>query len=76
MKTRFPHAYVLNVMADDHPGIISAVSGVIVSLRGDIDACSQTVLGGYFTRILVVSFPDPVKPDTLPADPRSRRQAG
>jgi hypothetical protein len=26
MKTPFPHAYVLDVMSDDHPGIISAVS--------------------------------------------------
>jgi glycine cleavage system transcriptional repressor len=52
-------------MADDRPGIIAAVSGVIVSLQGNIDACSQTVLGGYFTQILVVSFPDPVEPDAL-----------
>ena len=65
MKTRFPHAYVLNVVADDHPGIISVVSGVIVSLRGNIDACSQTVLGGYFTQILVVSLPEPIEPDAL-----------
>jgi len=27
--TRFKYAYVLNVMSDDHPGIISAVSGVV-----------------------------------------------
>jgi len=60
MKTRFEHAYVLNVMADDRPGIIAAVSGVIVALHGNIDACSQTVLGGYFTQILVVSFPQAV----------------
>ncbi len=60
MKTRFEHAYVLNVMADDRPGIIAAVSGVIVALGGNIDACSQTVLGGYFTQILVVSFPKTV----------------
>jgi glycine cleavage system transcriptional repressor len=56
---------VLNVMAGDHPGIISAVSGVIISLAGNIDACSQTVLGGYFTQILVVSFPESVEPETL-----------
>lgn len=36
--TRFQHAYVLNVLSDDHPGIIAAVSGVIVSLHGNIDA--------------------------------------
>jgi glycine cleavage system transcriptional repressor len=65
MNTRFQHAYVLNVMADDRPGIVAAVSGVIVALGGNIDACSQTVLGGYFTQILVVSFPQTVAPDEL-----------
>ena len=65
MNTRFEHAYVLNVMADDRPGIIAAVSGVITGLHGNIDACSQTVLGGYFTQILVVSFPQTVAPDEL-----------
>lgn len=52
-------------MADDHPGIISAVSGVIVSLQGNVDACSQTVLGGYFTQILVVSLPHAIEPAEL-----------
>jgi glycine cleavage system transcriptional repressor len=65
MNTRFQHAYVLNVMADDRPGIVAAVSSVIVALGGNIDACSQTVLGGYFTQILVVSFPQTVAPDEL-----------
>lgn len=57
MKTRFDHAFVLNVMADDHPGIVAAVSQDIVELGGNIDACSQTVLSGYFTLIMIVSFP-------------------
>lgn len=65
MKTRFQHAFVLNVMADDRPGIIAAVSGVITGLHGNIDACSQTVLGGYFTQILVVSFPQTVAAQDL-----------
>lgn len=65
MKTRFQHAYVLNVMADDRPGIVAAVSGVIVALGGNIDACSQTVLGGYFTQILVVSFTQTVAAQDL-----------
>ena len=65
MNTRFPHSYVLNVMADDRPGIIAAVSGTIAGGQGNIDACSQTVLGGYFTQILVVSFPQPVAPADL-----------
>jgi predicted amino acid-binding ACT domain protein len=59
MNTQFPHAYVLNVMSDDHPGIVSAVSTAVAHLGGNIDAASQTVLGGYFTLIMVVSQPQP-----------------
>ena len=65
MKTRFPHAYVLNVMSDDHPGIVAAVTGAVESLGGNIDACSQTVLRGYFTLIMIVSLPEPIEPDRL-----------
>ena len=65
MKTRFEHAYALNVMSDDHPGIVAAVTGAVETLGGNIDACSQTVLGGYFTLIMIVSLPEPIEPDAL-----------
>ena len=65
MRTRFEHAYVLDVMSDDHPGIVAAVSNAIESLGGNIDACSQTVLGGYFTLIMVVSLPEPIEAEEL-----------
>jgi len=65
MDTQFEHAYVLNVMADDHPGIVAAVSGALARLGGNIDSCSQTVLEGYFTLILIVSFPEEVDPAAL-----------
>ncbi len=65
MKTRFENTYVLDVMSDDHPGIVAAVSGTVESLGGNIDACSQTVLCGYFTLIMVVSFPETVDADDL-----------
>jgi glycine cleavage system transcriptional repressor len=57
VDNRFDHAYVLNVMADDRPGIVATVTKAISRLEGNIDACSQTVLHGYFTLIMVVSFP-------------------
>ncbi len=63
--TRFEHAYVLDVMSDDHPGIVAAVSNAIESLGGNIDSCSQTVLGGYFTLIMIVSLPEPIEPGEL-----------
>ena len=71
--SRFEHAYVLNVMSSDHPGIVAAVTGAVESLAGNIDACSQTVLGGYFTLIMIVSLPNPIDPEHLA---RQVRDAG
>ena len=65
MMTRFEHVYVLNVMSDDHPGIVAAVTSAVEALGGNIDACSQTVLGGYFTLIMIVSLPEDVGPGHL-----------
>jgi glycine cleavage system transcriptional repressor len=65
MKARFDNVYVLDVMSDDHPGIVAAVTTAVESLGGNIDACSQTVLGGYFTLIMIVSTPDSVDPERL-----------
>lgn len=60
MKTRFGNAYVLNVMAEDRPGIVAAVSRAVYDAGGNIDSCSQTVLCGYFTLIMIVSFSRPL----------------
>ena len=65
MATRFENAYVLSVMADDHPGIVSTVCAAIDRLGGNIDSCSQTVLSGYFTLIMIVSTPEPVTHEAL-----------
>ena len=76
MITRFEHVYVLNVMSDDHPGIVAAVSNTVESLGGNIDACSQTVLGGYFTLIMIVSVPEPVDPERLAERVRGAESSG
>jgi len=68
---RFEYGYVLNVMSDDHPGIVAAVTEAVESLGGNIDACSQTVLGGYFTLIMIVSFPEPIESEKLTAKVRA-----
>ncbi|MGQ9823255.1 MAG: glycine cleavage system protein R [Thermogutta sp.] len=73
MMTRFENAYVLDVMSDDHPGIVSVVSTAVEELGANIDACSQTVLGGYFTLIMIVSLPRPIETETLA---EQVRQAG
>jgi glycine cleavage system transcriptional repressor len=76
MMTRFPHVYVLNVMSDDHPGIVAAVSNAVESFGGNIDACSQTVLGGYFTLIMIVSVPDRIDPEQLADRVREAESTG
>ena len=76
MKTQFPHAYVLNVVADDHPGIVAAITQALGQLGGNIDACSQTVVEGYFTLITVVSFAKPVEMERLAAEVRGDATTG
>jgi len=76
MKTRFQHAYVLNIMSDDHPGIISAVSSTVARLGGNIELASQTVVGGYFTLIMVVSLPEAVETGELEAQVRGPESGG
>ncbi len=74
--TRFENAYVLNVLADDHPGIVAAVGSAVSELGGNIDACSQTVLSGYFTLIMVVSLPEAVAPDHMAEQVRKLAHEG
>jgi glycine cleavage system transcriptional repressor len=74
--TRFEHVYVLNVMSDDHPGIVAAVTGAVESLGGNLDACSQTVLGGYFTLIMIVSVPQAIDASHLVDRVRSAESTG
>jgi len=72
MKPKFDNAFVLNVVADDHPGIVAAVGTAVISLGGNIDSCSQTVLRGYFTLIMIVSMPESVSADALADAVRER----
>lgn len=76
MMTRFEHVYVLDVMSDDHPGIVAAVTTAVESLGGNIDACSQTVLGGFFTLIMIVSLPEPIDSELLVERVRASETSG
>ncbi len=57
--------FVVSVMSKDRPGIISDVTTVIYNLGGDLAGLNQSVLGGYFTMILMVEFPEGVTVETL-----------
>ena len=63
-------------MSDDHPGIVAAVTSAVESLGGNIDSCSQTVLGGYFTLIMIVSLPEPIAPEQLAEQVRMAESSG
>jgi len=76
MSREFENAYVLNVVSDDHPGIIAAVSEAISRLKGNIDACSETVLGGYFTLIMIVSFAEKLDAADLAAQVHRAHPSG
>jgi len=53
--------YVLNVVAEDRSGIVAATSGAVVEMGGNIEACSQTVVRGYFTLIMIVCLPGDIE---------------
>lgn len=59
---------IISVMSKDRPGIIAGITGAIYKLEGDVADLNQTVLCGYLTMILSVSFePGVTKEDLLAA---------
>jgi glycine cleavage system transcriptional repressor len=58
-------SYVISVMSSDHPGIVAAVSDALSDLGANIQACSQTVLNGYFTLITIFEIPESIEPSRI-----------
>ena len=56
---------VISVMSKDRPGIISDIATVIYELGGDLADLNQSVLGGYFTMILIAEFDENITPEDL-----------
>ena len=56
---------MISVMSYDRIGIIADVTGAIKNLGGNMEDISQTVMRGYFTMMLLASFPDDVTEDAL-----------
>lgn len=56
---------VISVMSKDRPGIIADITTVILKLGGDLADLNQSVLGGYFTMILIAEFEDTITPEDL-----------
>lgn len=56
---------VVTVMASDRVGIIAEVTQAVSELGGNINELSQTVMRGYFTIILSVTFPTDMTHDRI-----------
>ena len=56
---------VISVMSKDRPGIIADISNVIYDLGGDLADLNQSVLGGYFTMLLIAEFDEKITPEDL-----------
>lgn len=56
---------VISVMSKDRPGIIADITTVIYESGGDLADLNQSVLGGYFTMILIAEFEKNVAPSSL-----------
>ena len=57
--------FAISVMSRDRPGIVSNVTGAILELEGNIDKLTQTVMDGFFTILLIVSFERPRAADEV-----------
>ncbi|MEA2067658.1 MAG: ACT domain-containing protein [Verrucomicrobiota bacterium] len=56
---------VISVMDRDRPGIVAEMTEGISSLGGNLADLRESVLCGYFTMILVASFPPEVSADRV-----------
>jgi len=61
-----PHVVVTAIGAD-RPGIVAAVTGVLVDQRCNLEDTSMTILGGHFAMMLVVDVPADLAADELEA---------
>lgn len=52
--------FVVSIMSQDRVGIVHEVSEAISELNGNIADIRQSVLSGFFTMILLASFPEPI----------------
>ena len=62
---------ILSVLGHDRPGILAAVSELLLENGCNIENASQTILQSVFGSLLLVTLPEDLSPDTL----RSRMSA-
>ncbi|HEX8075968.1 MAG TPA: ACT domain-containing protein [Thermoleophilaceae bacterium] len=60
--------HALSAIGRDRPGIVAAVSEVLLAHDVNIEDSQMTILRGHFTMMLVVALPDGADADALRAD--------
>jgi glycine cleavage system transcriptional repressor len=60
--------FAVTAIGRDRPGIVSAVSAVLLEHQGNVEDSQMTILRGRFTIMLIVSTPDDVDVSRLEAD--------
>ncbi len=57
--------FAVTAIGRDRPGIVAAISGALLTLRGNIEDSQMSILRGHFAVMLIVRLPDEVNEDTL-----------
>jgi glycine cleavage system transcriptional repressor len=57
--------YALSAIGRDRPGIVAAISGVLLELEGNVEDSQMAILRGHFAVMLIVALPDGVAREQL-----------
>ena len=57
--------FAVTAIGRDRPGIVAAISGALLTLRGNIEDSQMSILRGHFAVMLIVRLSDEVSEDTL-----------
>ena len=54
--------FALSAVGRDRPGIVAAISRVLLDLRGNVEDSQMSILRGHFAVMLIVALPETVEP--------------
>lgn len=57
--------YALSAIGRDRPGIVAAISGVLLDLEGNVEDSQMAILRGHFAVMLIVALPEAVAREDL-----------
>jgi glycine cleavage system transcriptional repressor len=57
--------YALSAIGRDRPGIVAAISRVLLELEGNVEDSQMSILRGHFAVMLIVALPEGTPPEEL-----------